>query len=146
MFVTNARLRHNCNCLKGCRHPKTNERVIDSSQVPLDIVAKSASVEASSLHLVWPDAHETTYDESFLQENCYAKNRQIVEPIPNKIENVEIDYKELVAKYGTLNESSTELSKAGQIAFREVCNEKLVKYGAIVVRNRGLDAESIMYV
>jgi len=140
-------LRHNCNCLKGCRHPKTGERVIDSTQVPLDTVAKSAAIveETNTLHLVWADGHETTYDEAFLQSNMYAKNRHVITPIPNDNSNVEIDYKQLLAKYPSAA-SADQLSEEGQLAFRNICNEKLVKYGAIVVRNRGLDAESIMYV
>lgn len=140
------RLRHNCNCLKGCRHPITNERVIDSSQVPLDIVPQSAQIIKNAnnvevLQLVWQDSHETEYDQEFLELNAYAKNRHVIEPIPNNNANIEIDYKQLVNQYDNGN---GQLNEQGQIAFRQICNEKLVKYGAILVRNRGLDAEQVM--
>lgn len=141
-----SRLRHNCNCLKGCRHPKTNERVIDSSEVPLDIVAQSANILVNAqqiqvLQLVWPDGHETEYDQVFLEENAYAKNRKIIASIPNDNNNIRVDYLELLNKYDNGN---GQLNAQGQIAYRELCNEKLVKYGAILVRNRGLDADKII--
>ena len=48
-------LRHNCNCKKGCRHPFTNERVIDSTDVSLKIQPSQVSVEegGKAVKFIW---------------------------------------------------------------------------------------------
>ena len=131
-------LRHNCNNVPLSRHPLTNERIIDSSEIPLDIQPKSVTVVESGtrpvLSIVWQNDHVTEFDEEFLFTYKYAPNRRdVVPPPPNDVSQIEVDFSKL---------EGGDLEKRNQLV-RE-CLERVKRDGAVVVRNRGEDTEQIM--
>lgn len=141
-------LRHNCNCTLGCRHPLTKERVIDSSEVALNIRPDHVQVTEEQLVVHWQkgendnEEHLSEYSWEWLEEHAYAKNYNFVSPIPNQVENVQIDYKDFLVKFG--GDGTDGLTDEGQLEYRRECGRILKSYGLIIVRNRGLDTEQII--
>lgn len=47
-------LRHNCSCTPYCRHPKTNEQLVDSSEISPSITPKNVTIHLMPCkHLRW---------------------------------------------------------------------------------------------
>jgi len=125
-------LRHNCNCQPHCRHPKTGERIIDSSEVPLSISPSSITVgHDNKITIVWKgDSHRTEFDLDWLKQHSYATNRHSkVAPPPADLSTVQLHY----GRNGTTHED-----------YLKHCAKSLKHYGVVVVRNRGMDTEEIM--
>ena len=122
-------LRHNCDC---CRHPVTRERIICSSDVPLDIKPVSVTYDGkSSVRIVWPQdggSHPSVYAMDWLATHAYAPDRTDVAPPPSDVALLEIDRRTLP--------SSTRLA--------EICLERINARGAVVVRNAGADTETLI--
>lgn len=124
-------LRHNCPDIGKSVHPKTGERIIDCAEIPLDIQPEQVQLidNEQKLQIVWSKDHTSLYDLSFLLANNYGKNRkEFAKPLA-KINDVEIIYDKT-------QENAAYLKK---------CHDVLKKFGLIVVRQRGLDTEAIMY-
>jgi hypothetical protein len=144
-------LRHNCDCKNGCRHVKTNERVVDSSEIPMDIKPLSVTAEENTLVINWPPiadlkeqaSHVSSYEWSWLNKYAYARNHVSVTEIPHDLNTVEIDYKDWLNKYPH-DTKSDGLSQEGWIEYRKACGRIIKNYGLLVVRNRGLDTEGII--
>ena len=56
--LPNLWLRDNCPC-DDCRVVQTQEKRFMLSSVPVDLKPKSVDVNAKTIHLFWPDDHET---------------------------------------------------------------------------------------
>jgi gamma-butyrobetaine dioxygenase/trimethyllysine dioxygenase len=123
-------LRHNCDC---CRHPVTRERVICSSDVPLDIrpLAVEYDAASSAVRVVWPhgeQTHRSEYPLQWLQANAYAADRLDVSLPPSDIGRLEVD--------------AASLPASARLA--DICLECISGYGAVVVRNAGTDTEALI--
>lgn len=68
-------LRDNCRC-PACLHPTMGERLVDTAAIPLDIAPREVEGDAVGLSLVWPDGHETRYDEGWLWRHRYDVPRK----------------------------------------------------------------------
>ncbi|CAF1551056.1 unnamed protein product, partial [Didymodactylos carnosus] len=145
-------LRHNCNAVPQSRHPLTNERIVDCAHISLDLPPTSVKLieENSKVEVQWPpnyitiapicknsssslvDSHTSTYSIDWLISNAYAVDRiDNVQPDYGDIRKVEIDYKNYINN-NNLNDY-----------FRD-CYQRLKQYGLVVVRNRGLDTETVI--
>ncbi|MDP6943983.1 MAG: gamma-butyrobetaine hydroxylase-like domain-containing protein, partial [Myxococcota bacterium] len=66
-------LRDNCPCPQ-CRHPQTEERILFTASVPVDICPRSVEVSAEGdLHVVWEDPggpHVSRYPATWLREHA----------------------------------------------------------------------------
>lgn len=122
-------LRHNCSCFNGCRHPKTKEKIINTTDVDLNIKTNKIKLLENELRIEWSDGHSSIFPIDFLLKHTYSVNRKSV-PIPHhKTEDIEINYNDYK------NDKKSYLKK---------CADNLKKYGLTVVRNRGLDTEEII--
>jgi len=134
-------LRHNCNCAGLCTHEKTGEKILNGSRVLISVKPISVELlepEKNILKIVWGhslvDEPETTqhtslYSVEFLKQNAYALNRVEVPPPPGDLSLIEIDF-----------------TKYSYEQYLKECAVRIKQYGAIVIRNRGLDTEEIMFV
>jgi gamma-butyrobetaine dioxygenase len=76
-------LRHNCDV---DRHPQTNERVVDSSELPTSLIVSRARLEGDELVVLWAhDGRESHYRLDWLRAHAYAVDRVRVEPPPNDL-------------------------------------------------------------
>lgn len=121
-------LRHNCDC---CRHPVTRERIICSSDVPLDLRPLSVQHDAASpsVRITWPQdggEHVSVYPLEWLRTHAYAAGRVDVALPPRDVSGLEVDRRAL----------SAPLS--------ETCLERIRRYGAVVVRDAGEDTEGLI--
>jgi alpha-ketoglutarate-dependent taurine dioxygenase len=66
-------LRHNCHC-PACGTSETAIKPLKLTDIPADIAARSATLEASGdLVIVWEgDGHETRYAPAWLRAHCYS--------------------------------------------------------------------------
>ncbi|KAI9145000.1 trimethyllysine dioxygenase [Paraphysoderma sedebokerense] len=64
-------LRDHCRCEK-CYHSVTKQRLLDVSEIPLDIKPKSTKVDENKVVIVWPDNHTSTYELQWLKKHSYA--------------------------------------------------------------------------
>jgi gamma-butyrobetaine dioxygenase/trimethyllysine dioxygenase len=133
-------LNHNCNCTKICKHPSTLERIRDALEIPHNITPKSVHFDKTSQKLVidWnePVVHESSFTLEWLLAHSYSKNRQSEQPPSNNVSNLEIDFNKLRSQY---KDDSKFLRQ-----YNKECLHRLTTYGAVVVRNRGLDTENII--
>lgn len=160
-------LRHNCNCKPHCRHVTTNERVIDSSQIPMDIKPLYISVSVNTnkeqtellqnvtpltLEIEWSpiaenlretEPHRSVYEWSWLQTHAYSWNNTIIDSIPHDLSSVEVHYDHYLQKYPAMDDPHL-LSEEGQIQYRKHVGSVLKQYGLVVLRKRGLDTEAII--
>jgi gamma-butyrobetaine dioxygenase/trimethyllysine dioxygenase len=85
-------LRHQCS---GDRHPKTAERTLDASEVPLDIRAREVRIHENQREIVilWDDesGRQSVYDAEWLRAHAYAPDRDAVSPPPADIERITVD-------------------------------------------------------
>ena len=79
-------LRDNCQCPK-CRHPKAEERVVDTNSIPLSIVPEKVEVlspvegreeEGGAVKVKWAhedgESHTSTFTWQFLRNHCYSSD------------------------------------------------------------------------
>ena len=123
-------LRHNCDC---CRHPETGERTLCSSRVPLEIRPTSVVLDPDgvSLTLWWLEEsgrHRSEFALAWLQEHAYAEGRGDVPPPSGELSKIEVDARRLPS----------------EVQLRDICQARIVRYGAIVVRGAGTDTEAII--
>ncbi|KAJ1959558.1 hypothetical protein GGI12_004275 [Dipsacomyces acuminosporus] len=157
-------LRHNCPCLKGCRHPSTKERTIDAAAIPLNIRplrAQTTTAEGgqTAVEFVWPPIatkddfgnlvesdekeHISTFPVQWLRDNAYGVNRTETHPLPpNDVRLVTVDYKEFAEKYADAN---AKLTAEGSVCYKAELYDRLSRYGVAVIRHRGADTEEIIY-
>jgi len=121
-------LRHNCQCLNGCKHLQTKERIIDPTEISWEITPKFAEVVEVNqsaeeyqnskwlLKIVWMEdskgtqLHESIYSEEWLRTYAYSKNvPEIIKP-HSSVDAVTVKYAErepmlflqILKKYGLL--------------------------------------------
>lgn len=72
-------LRHNCDSIPRCRHPKTLERLVDSSEVPMTIKPTSARLDGANLHVEWQEspAHASVFSLPWLVQHAYGTDRKV---------------------------------------------------------------------
>jgi len=68
-------LRDSCGC-NGCRRPSTNERLLDSTTIPLDITIVSIEVTPVSLVVNTSDGHAAVIDRAWLQQHIRSISRR----------------------------------------------------------------------
>lgn len=121
-------LRHNCD---QDRHPQTGERTVCPSELPANIKALRAGVDAAEgrLWVAWGGTEErvSTYSLDWLRQHAYALNRPDVPPPPSDAERISI-YTEGAA-----------IASLVPALLRIVRDE-----GAVVVRDYGLDTEALI--
>lgn len=71
-------LRDSCLC-SHCFHAQTNQRLVDTLQLPLDVKPKEVSLSDSGLQIQWQDGHESVYPIKWLMKNSY-EHGEVVEP------------------------------------------------------------------
>ena len=124
-------LRHNCLTVGQSVHPKTGERIIDCADIPSAI--KPERVEwidqDQQLKIVWSGDHSSLFDLAFLRANAYGKNRQQAKKPHAILDDVELIF--------DVNQKERYMAD---------CYHRLKQFGLVVVRQRGLDTEEIMYV
>lgn len=118
-------LRHNSEL---DRHPKTNERILDSSELPDDVRPRTVSVVAGgeAIAVGWSDVplrRDSVYEKAWLIEHAYAADRVAVPPPPS-------DVSRLVMAGGALDAASWL--------------KRIDDAGAVVVRGATLDTEAII--
>ncbi|KAJ2721521.1 hypothetical protein GGI07_003921 [Coemansia sp. Benny D115] len=163
-------LRHNCQCLNGCRHGNTKERLIDAAVIPLDIrplraVETSDEDGQSAVAFFWPpiatkdDAgnlvvadekeHVSVYPVSWLLENAYSLNRKVSHELPpHDAALVTVDYQDYATKYaadGLQDPENVKLNADGLSLYKGQLFDILKKYGVAVIRNRGNNTEDVIY-
>eukprot|EP00842_Homolaphlyctis_polyrhiza_P005141 jgi/Hompol1/5628/HPOL_000866-RA len=77
-------LRDHCRCSE-CFHQVTKQRLVDTSQIPLDIVPQSATVSGNNLLVQWANpSHTSSYSLEWLRSHSYApKCSQLQQPWQN---------------------------------------------------------------
>jgi len=122
-------LRHNCDC---CRHPRTRERTLCSSRVPLDLrpLRVDVAADGDALEIAWdePGGHRSRYQRRWLEEHAYARERDDVPPPSGDLARLELS----CAALGSLR------------AVRDAAMPLLAAHGAVVVRGAGTDTERII--
>ena len=116
-------LRHNCD---QDRHAQTNERIVDSADLPDQLAVIAADIDGDALRIEWlHDRRVSSYSLAWLHEHAYAVDRSYVEPPSSDVTRLEI------ARGGR---SIAELVPA--------IIERIDREGAVVVRGRGADPET----
>ncbi|KAK5669483.1 hypothetical protein BDV3_003599 [Batrachochytrium dendrobatidis] len=65
-------LRDHCRC-KACFHQVTRQRLVDTSQIPLDIKPQSVSIRDGTVTIEWhKPSHTTEFTLDWLQQHSYA--------------------------------------------------------------------------
>jgi gamma-butyrobetaine dioxygenase/trimethyllysine dioxygenase len=81
-------LRHNCDL---DRHPTTNERTVDSADLPDVLEVAGASIADGVLRIEWKhDGRVSGYPLGWLREHAYAVDRAPVPPPPSDVTRLEI--------------------------------------------------------
>jgi hypothetical protein len=123
-------LRHNCSTIGQSIHPKTGERIIDCADIPPTIKPERVEWidEDQKLKIVWSADHSSLFDLAFLRANAYGKNREAAKKPHAMLDDVELIF----------NADDKE-------KYWNNCYHRLKQFGLVVVRQRGLDTEEIMY-
>lgn len=121
-------LRHNSEL---DRHPLTHERIVCSSELPLDPQPKAVRIaeDADSLDIDWGDRADgkvSRYASAWLRAHAYAAGREPVPPPPSDPSTITVDFRTLEAPLGARILST------------------LARTGLLVVRGFGLDTEAII--
>ena len=122
-------LLHNCPCTAQCNHAKTGERIVDASKIDLDVVPESVELKDDVLSVSWGKGHVSDFPAQWLVQHSYAVSRQPVSPPPADVKLIEIDF----AQY-----------KGNHAAYQKEVQNRFSRYGAALVRNRGMDTEDII--
>ncbi|EKG20312.1 Taurine catabolism dioxygenase TauD/TfdA [Macrophomina phaseolina MS6] len=67
-------LRDHCRCSE-CVHPETNQRLVDTFQIPEGIKFKEISQQGDQVHVLFSDGHRGQYSMDFLTKQGYHKHR-----------------------------------------------------------------------
>lgn len=85
-------LRHQCSI---DRHPKTAERLLDASEVPVGIQPREVRIDADNRKVLvtWNEQPErqSSYDADWLRANAYAPERDATPPPPFNVEQVTLN-------------------------------------------------------
>ena len=84
------------------RHPTTNERVVDSSEIDLEsVVPESVNFTERELKISWMgENHVSTFTTEFLVENAYAPDLEEVPSPPSRLSRIMMD----ATTFGSLRE------------------------------------------
>jgi alpha-ketoglutarate-dependent taurine dioxygenase len=116
-------LRHNCDL---DRHPLTNERTVDSADLPDKLAIVSATIEGGALRVEWlHDRRVSTYGLPWLHANAYAIDRALVTPPSSDVATLEIP----------------RGPTASIAALVPAIIERIDAHGAVIVRGRVGDPE-----
>ncbi|XP_078576344.1 gamma-butyrobetaine dioxygenase-like [Branchiostoma floridae x Branchiostoma japonicum] len=68
-------LRDNCQCSE-CFQSDLNKRLVLTSELDLDVAPAHAAARdrGNSLHVTWPDGHQSRYDWQWLRDRCFIYN------------------------------------------------------------------------
>ncbi|SEU13215.1 TauD/TfdA family dioxygenase [Stigmatella erecta] len=121
-------LRHNSEL---DRHPLTQERIVCSSELPLDPEPRSVHIAegADALDIDWGDRSDgkvSRYATEWLRANAYAADQEAPAAPPSNIEAVTVDFARLEAPLGPT-------------IFRA-----LEQQGLLIVRGYGTDTEALI--
>jgi len=76
-------LRHNCDL---DRHPTTNERLVDSADIPEPLSVEEAVVDDGVLRVRWsPDQRVSRFPIAWLREHAYAVDREVPARPPSDV-------------------------------------------------------------
>ncbi len=120
-------LRDNCMCPQ-CYHPGTNQRLIDTLAVPLDLKPRRVEVtkKAKVLRVEWDDGHASEYDAEWLIKNSYeSEGLEDVRVRPATTDEMVLWGKEIA---GTPPEVEYSKVMQGDQELLE-CLKKIKKYG-----------------
>jgi gamma-butyrobetaine dioxygenase len=109
-------------------------RMIDVTDVPLDIKPRKVNVFNGVLHVVWPQQRQSQFTFDWLVRHSYSINHQPVKlPGSDVVNMVQLDYKELKAT-----------SKQFERDFARRFVECVEKHGCVVIRGYTDDTEQII--
>jgi len=114
-------LRDNCKC-SDCCHPDTKERILVTSEIPLDIHAEKANFDRESLSVTWShEQHESVYDLKWLAHYDYGADDQHFDPAAGEIQTWGRELEQTIPtfKYIDLYEEPKQLLKFCQ-AIRDI--------------------------
>jgi alpha-ketoglutarate-dependent taurine dioxygenase len=123
-------LRHNSEL---DRHPLTNERIVCSSELPLELHPRTVRVAegADALDIDWgdrPDGKVSRYSATWLRTHAYAADRDPSPPPPSDTSAVTVNFASLQPPVG------------------RALLDTLDETGLLVVRGFGLDTEAIIEI
>ncbi len=108
-------LRHACDL---DRHPQTGERTIDSSEIPDDVAAREARVEADTLIITWAhDGRVSRYPLAWLERHAYARGR-VTRPPPTELEAVTLERSDTRPLAEVVGEALRRLDDHGVVVVR----------------------------
>lgn len=85
-------LRHQCS---ADRHPITSERLLDASEVPLEIQPRDVRIDEHHRNVLvtWNEdsGRQSTYDVEWLRAHAYAPEREAMPPPPSHADRVSLD-------------------------------------------------------
>jgi len=121
-------LRHNSEL---DRHPLTNERIVCSSELPLELRPRQVSIspDTTAVDIDWgdrPDGKVSRYAGTWLRTHAYAADRSHAPPPPSDPGAVTVDARRLDKPLGPL------------------ALGRLQQSGALVVRGFGTDTEALI--
>jgi gamma-butyrobetaine dioxygenase len=119
-------LRHNSDL---DRHPLTRERIVCSSELPLEPRPRSVRLAAGAVEIDWgdrEDGRQSRYEEDWLRAHAYAADREPAPPPPSDVVAITFDSHRI--------EEPLE-----RFALRT-----LDRAGALILRGFGLDTEALI--
>lgn len=70
-------LRDHCRCPE-CVHPETNQRLVDSFEIPSDIRVEDCSEEGGEVQVLFSDGHRGTFNIDSLAKQVYFLNKTVL--------------------------------------------------------------------
>ncbi len=109
-------LRHQCN---EDRHPRTGERTLDGSDVPLGIRPRDVRLDelGQNVLITWdePSGRQSRYALQWLREHAYAWNREAAPPPPSNAARITVDAVE-VGDFAPVVARALELARRDGLA------------------------------
>ena len=106
-------LRDNCLCPR-CLHADTNQRLLDTFEVPLDVRPSHVELAEDKMHVRWKDGHVSEYPLKWLIKNSYEHEgmRGLTDkPWPVALWGKDIASNPPEVEYSRVMESDRELLK-----------------------------------